>query len=50
MCERCDGLCCKVYDIFDTETGKHIKKAGEKCSHLGINNRCNIYEKRAAYP
>ena len=45
MCERCDGLCCRVYDIFDPESGKHVKKAWEKCGYLDIKNRCRIYKK-----
>ena len=45
MCSRCDGLCCRVYDIFDSKTGKHIKKAWEKCWYLDIKNRCRIYKK-----
>ncbi|GAB0174703.1 MAG: hypothetical protein HHAS10_05820 [Candidatus Altimarinota bacterium] len=45
MCERCDGLCCRVYDIFDSNTGKHIKQAGQKCGYLDIKNRCRIYKK-----
>lgn len=44
MCSRCDGLCCRVYDIFDSKTGKHVKKAGEKCGYLDIRNRCRIYK------
>lgn len=45
MCERCDGLCCRVYDIFDIDSGKHVKKAGEKCGYLDIKNRCRIHNK-----
>jgi len=46
MCERCDGLCCRVYDIFDHETGKHVKRAGDKCGYLDIHNRCRIHATR----
>lgn len=50
MCERCDGLCCRVYDIFDTTTGKLIKRAGDKCGYLDISNRCRIHETRSKHP
>lgn len=46
MCERCDGLCCRMYDIFDTESSKLVKWAWEKCGYLDINNRCRIYTTR----
>ncbi len=46
MCERCDGLCCRVYDIVDTSTGKLVKPAGEKCGYLDIKNRCRIHATR----
>ncbi len=45
MCERCDGLCCRVYDIFDQTTGKLVKKAWEKCGYLDSANRCRIHKK-----
>lgn len=45
MCTRCDGLCCRVYDIFDPKSGKHVKKAWEKCGYLDIKNRCRIHKK-----
>ena len=50
MCERCDGLCCRVYDIFDTQSGKHVKKAGEKCGYLDQSNRCRIHTTRSKHP
>ena len=46
MCERCDGLCCRVYDIFDQTTGKLVKRAWEKCGYLDISNRCRIHTSR----
>lgn len=46
MCDRCDGLCCRVYDIFDSESGKLIKPAWQKCGYLDIENRCRIYKTR----
>lgn len=46
MCERCDGLCCRVYDIFDQITGKLVKRAGEKCGYLDLVNRCRIHTTR----
>lgn len=49
MCERCDWLCCQVYDIFDTESGKHVKKAWEKCGHLDTKNKCRIYNTRSKH-
>ena len=52
MCERCDGLCCRVYDIFDHESGKLVKRAWEKCGYLDIKNRCRIHatrDKHAGY-
>lgn len=52
MCSRCDGLCCRVYDIFDQTTGKLVKKAWEKCGYLDNTNRCRIHkkwEKHAGY-
>lgn len=50
MCERCDGLCCRVYDIFDQSTGKLVKRAWEKCGYLDISNRCRIHATRARHP
>lgn len=46
MCQRCDGLCCRVYDIFDSATGTLVKKWWQKCGYLDIKNRCRIYETR----
>lgn len=50
MCERCDGLCCRVYDIFDQKTGRLVKRAGDKCGYLNINNRCLIHTSRHRHP
>lgn len=50
MCERCDGLCCRVYDIFDQENNKLVKRAWEKCWYLDINNRCRIHNTRNKHP
>ncbi len=50
MCERCDGLCCRVYDIFDHATGKLVKKAWEKCWYLDIKNQCRIHTTRDRHP
>ena len=47
MCERCDGLCCRVYDIVDNDTWKRVKAAGDKCGYLDIKNRCRIYKTRS---
>ena len=46
MCERCDWLCCRVYDIFDQERWVLVKRAGEKCGYLDIMNRCRIHATR----
>ena len=45
MCERCDWLCCRVYDIFDQWTGKLIKRAWDKCGYLDSKNMCRIHKK-----
>lgn len=50
MCDRCDGLCCRVYDIVDETTGKLVKKAWDKCWYLDISNRCRIYATRSRHP
>lgn len=50
MCERCDGLCCRVYDIFDQSTGRLVKRAWEKCGYLDISNRCRIHATRSQHP
>ena len=50
MCERCDGLCCRSYDIFDHVTGALVKRAGVKCGYLDIKNRCRIHATRAKHP
>ena len=50
MCDRCDGLCCRVYDIQDSTTGKIIKKAWQKCGYLDIKNKCRIYHTRSKHP
>ncbi len=42
MCERCDALCCRAYDIYDSASETFVKRAGVACSHLA-NNRCSIY-------
>lgn len=49
MCERCDGLCCRVYDIVDSDTGKLIKKWWVKCGYLDIKNRCRIHKTRSEH-
>lgn len=50
MCERCDGLCCRSYDIFDHSTWVLVKRAGVKCGYLDIKNRCRIHSTRAKHP
>lgn len=50
MCERCDGLCCKVYDIVDNDTGNHVKKAWDTCVNLDASNKCRIYNDRHNQP
>ncbi len=50
MCERCDWLCCRVYDIFDHETDKLVKRAWDKCGYLDISNRCRIHKTRSKHP
>lgn len=50
MCDRCDGLCCRVYDIFDRNTGKLVKRSGDKCGYLDISNRCRIHATRSRHP
>ncbi len=47
MCQRCDGLCCRVYDIFDTTTGILVKRWWQKCGYLDIKNQCRIYKTRS---
>lgn len=39
-CSIC-GLCCIAYSISSLN-----KKAGERCIHLGSDNKCKIYEER----
>ena len=50
MCERCDGLCCRVYDIFDQTTWRLVKRAWDKCGYLDVNNRCRIHTTRDKHP
>lgn len=50
MCERCDGLCCRSYDIFDHKSGKLVKRAWVKCGYLDIKNRCRIHATRSKHP
>lgn len=49
MCERCDGLCCRVYDIFDHASEKIVKRAWVKCGYLDIKNRCRIHATRSKH-
>ncbi len=49
MCKRCDGLCCRVYDIFDQGVGKLVKPAWDKCGYLDISNRCRIHTTRSKH-
>ncbi len=49
MCERCDWLCCRSYDIFDHTTWLLVKRAGVKCGYLDIKNRCRIHTTRAKH-
>ena len=49
MCQRCDGLCCRVYDIFDSPTGVLVKKWWQKCGYLDIKNCCRIYKTRSIH-
>ncbi len=50
MCERCDGLCCRSYDIFDHISGKLVKRAWVKCGYLDIKNKCRIHATRSKHP
>ncbi len=50
MCERCDGLCCRVYDIFDQEKWTLVKRVWEKCGYLSQENRCMIHKTRDRHP
>lgn len=50
MCERCDGLCCRSYDIFDHTSGKLVKRAWVKCGYLDIKNKCRIHATRSKHP
>lgn len=45
MCSHCDGLCCRVYDIFDQTTGKLVKQSWNKCGYLDSKNNCRIYKR-----
>lgn len=49
MCERCDALCCRAYDIYDSESESFVKRAGGACSHLA-KNRCSIYHEIPEHP
>lgn len=45
MCESCDWLCCRVYDIIDQKNWNLIKKSWVKCVYLADNNKCRIHNK-----
>ncbi len=50
MCSECDGLCCRVYDIIDSETGTIIKRAWVPCEHLDRLFRCRKYQEKDVLP
>jgi len=50
-CDACFGLCCVALFFSKTDGFPHDKIAGEACSHLAFDHRCDVYPdlKRLGY-
>lgn len=47
-CARCAAVCCVATSFETCEDFAFAKAAGERCRHLGPDDRCTIHEELAA--